>query len=145
MTQPAIQLLTRSATITVGGLNADGSQVLLTGTNNVNTLQGAARSGDFVFFNSGTINLGAGIDTLTLGNFTNSLTIAGIETLVGGSGADAATCAEAGSASPNPSVCGAATGPGVCSGVGGWGAGVRRGGGASLSRSNSAGRALKTS
>jgi len=40
---------------------------------------------------SGTIDLLAGTDTLTLGNFANTLTVANIETVVGNSSADIVT------------------------------------------------------
>ncbi len=37
------------------------------------------------------INLAAGTDTLTLGNFTNTATVSNVETLTGGTGADTIT------------------------------------------------------
>ena len=44
---------------------------------------------------SASIDLGAGNDTLTLGNFANSATVSNVETLTGGTGADTVTLATA--------------------------------------------------
>ena len=41
--------------------------------------------------NNASIDLGAGNDTLTFGNFANSATVANVETITGGTGADTVT------------------------------------------------------
>ena len=41
------------------------------------------------------IDLGAGNDTLTFGNFTNTATVANVETITGGTGNDSVTLASA--------------------------------------------------
>ena len=53
------------------------------------------RSPSAAVVTGGIVDLGAGTDTLTFGNFTNSATVSNVETITGGAGADTITLAAA--------------------------------------------------